>query len=245
MSMLGLLPQRWRTRPGDAHDAEMLAGILETRPVVPAGSGLVLCAGIGSHSLLPFLVAAKSLHGALGRGRFTIVDDGTLTGSDRTTIAHHLGDPPIATRGGIALHGLPAGQSFEPLLAALDGRTGEYWLVADPHCVTLGPVPEIARAIAANRSLHGPGIFGLAAGGPGRPDTDGFLAALDEQGADARDLLLRREASPVALPEERYRANPAKKDLPGCAVAAFGKAGKRAAAAHGAASRIALAALGS
>ncbi|MXO60025.1 hypothetical protein GRI89_10790 [Altererythrobacter salegens] len=244
MSTIGLLPQRWRTRDGDPHQAEALAGVLDTAPLVPSGRGLVLCTRIGTQQLLPALVALKSLQRQLGRGRCVVLDDGTLTGADRTTLAHHLGDPPITPRGSMRLGGFPPGCQWEPLIAALDGRGGEYWLLIDPHAVALGEVPEIARAIAANRSLWGPGLFGLSAGGPRRPDAERIIAALAESDLTAREMLMVREAAPVALPADRYRTNPAQRDLPACALAAFGKPGPRAAAAHAAASRTALAMLG-
>ncbi|WP_305097261.1 hypothetical protein [Croceibacterium aestuarii] len=244
MTMSGLLPQRWRTGPGDPHRAEALAGVLDTPPLVPSGQGLTLCVRIGTQQLLPALVALKSLHGRLGRGRCMVLDAGTLTGADRATLAHHLGDPSIAARSSLHLDGFPPDHGWEPLLAALDGRADTYWLLVDPHAVALGEVTDVVRAIAANRSLCGPGLLGFAAGGPARPDAERVLAAQARTKLAPHALLLGREAAPIPLPPERYRANPAKKDLPACTFAAFGKPGLRSAAAHAAASCTALATLG-
>ena len=114
MRMLGLLPHRWRTQAGDPHRAEELAGVLETAPIAPVTDGLVLCARAGSQTVLPLLVALKSLHHRLGRGRCVVHDDGTLTGADRTALAHHLGDPSIVAPSTCSLRGFPDDEAWEP-----------------------------------------------------------------------------------------------------------------------------------
>ena len=199
------LPQRWRTRPGEAHDAHALVAVLDTPSIAPRTDGLAILARIGSREVLPFLVAAKSLRSRLGRGRIVILDDGTLSGADRTILACHCGDPEILRRDAVPLGGFPAGLGWEPLLAALDRRRGEYGLVLDPLAVASGPVPQVARALGANRSLvAGAALTGFAAGGPARPEAAALFAALGEPAAPARaalDLLMAREAAPVALAE--------------------------------------------
>lgn len=153
MTMSGFLPRRWRTGTDAARHAEAIAGILETPPIAPAQGGPVLISLIGTAAVLPYLVAVKSFHRHLGRGSIAIVDDGTLTGEDRTILAHHCNDPEIIPLKAVKRGPFPAGGEWELLLTILDRRRGHYWIRLDPHTVTLGPVPEIEAAIAGNRSF--------------------------------------------------------------------------------------------
>src|SRR3546814_18986052 len=50
---------------------------------------------IGTEVMTPYLVAAKSLHHHLKRGRMVIMDDGTLTDRDRSVLRQHLDNPRI------------------------------------------------------------------------------------------------------------------------------------------------------
>ena len=56
--------------------------VLATPPLVPADDGVILFSMIGTRVLYPYLVAIKSLHHNLGRGRVVILDDGTLSVDD-------------------------------------------------------------------------------------------------------------------------------------------------------------------
>lgn len=230
MSRTVILPHRWRTGPDDAHDAEAIAGILETPPVPHRADGVAIVARIGTREVLPFLVALKSLHGRLGRGRPVILDNGTLDGADRTILAFHCGDPEILPPRAVSLGGFPSAGDWEPWLAAFDRRRGEYWLLLDPLAVVVESVPQIEQALAANRSLStGPGLAGLAAGGPGRPDPEALFRKLGDRSrpaSAAAHLLMERETAPV--------------ELTGCGIAHFGPEG---ADAHARASKAAIEAL--
>jgi len=136
-----------------AAHAEAIAGILDTPPVISRKDGLVLFTAIGSASLLPAMVAIKSLARPLQRGRVALLDDGTLTAEDRAVLAHHFADPQIFPADSVPMGSFPKGQGWESLLVMLDGRLGEYWLRVSHDSVTLGDVPEIATAIGANRSF--------------------------------------------------------------------------------------------
>ena len=153
MSKVSLLPHRWRTKRDAARHAEAIADILDTPPIVPRQDGLVLFSMIGTAVLLPYLVAVKSLWRELGRGRVAILDDGTLTAQDRAILAHHCGDPELLSIGKVDTQGFPTGGCWERFLTILDNRDREYWIQLDSDTVTLGPVPEVAQAIATNRSF--------------------------------------------------------------------------------------------
>jgi hypothetical protein len=103
--------------------------------------------------LLPYLVAAKSFQSRLGRGRFVILDDGTLTASDGVLLRHHLGDPEIRAIGDVDTGPCPRGGTWERLLTILDLRAGNYVIQLDSDTVTLGDVGEINAAIEAGQSF--------------------------------------------------------------------------------------------
>jgi len=130
-------------------------GVLETPPVVPSeeDDGLILFAMVGRRVLLPFLVAAKSLRQALGRGRFVVMDDGSLTEADRATIEFHLGAPRIIPIASVDTGPCPRGGTWERLLTILDLRAGAYVIQCDSDTLTCGPLPEVTAAIASGRSF--------------------------------------------------------------------------------------------
>lgn len=153
MNMDSLLPHRWRAKREAGRHNEAILGVLETPPIRPARDGLVIFSMIGTGVLLPYLVAVKSLWSQLQRGRIAILDDGTLTASDRAVLAVHCGDPQILRLEDVPRGPFPQGGCWERLLTILDHRAGEYWLQLDSDTVTLGPVWELTRAIDSNRSF--------------------------------------------------------------------------------------------
>ncbi|MFM6950531.1 MAG: hypothetical protein ACKOW1_05870 [Novosphingobium sp.] len=127
--------------------------VLATPPARARKDGVVIFSMIGTRVLLPYLVAAKSFQAQLGRGRFAILDDGTLTEADKAVLAHHLDDPVIMPIAAVGTGPCPRGGTWERLLTILDLRETEYVIQLDSDTVTLGAVPEVQSAIAAGRSF--------------------------------------------------------------------------------------------
>lgn len=130
-----------------------IRAVLDTPPIVPRDDGVILFSMMGTRVLLPYLVAAKSLHANLGRGRFVILDDGTLDDADRAVLARHLGEPRIIRIADVDTGECPRGGTWERLLTVLDLRRADYVIQFDSDTVTLAHVPEIAAAIDAGRSF--------------------------------------------------------------------------------------------
>jgi hypothetical protein len=127
--------------------------VLDTPPVVPRDDDVILFSMIGRRVLLPFLVAAKSLHAHLGRGRFVLLDDGSLSGEDRALLGRHLGDPDILSIHEIETRGCPRGGTWERLLTIVDLRERHYVIQFDSDTVTCGALPEVQAAIDGGRSF--------------------------------------------------------------------------------------------
>ncbi len=128
-------------------------GILDTAPIVAAEDGVILFSMIGTAVLIPYLVALKSLHFHLRRGRVVLLNDGTLTPADRAILAHHCNNPVILEKADIDPSPCPRDNCWERLVAILDRRADAYVIQLDSDTVTTGPVPEILTAIGANRSF--------------------------------------------------------------------------------------------
>jgi hypothetical protein len=210
MTLLGFLPKRWRPNEDVARHAETIVGVLHTAPIEPSGGGPSIVSTLGTAEVLPYLVAIKSLHRQLGRGRVVIVDDGTLTGEDRAILAHHCGDPEIVPHSAVRRGSFPADALWAGILTVLDRRNGQYWIMLDPHTVTRGPVPEIEQALASNRSLSTAGnchgIAGFAAGAGGRALAAAFMAEFGDhlEPDKAADFLLSNEPEAIELPAASY-----------------------------------------
>lgn len=127
--------------------------VLASAPVRAADDGVILFSMIGTRVVLPYLVAAKSLHARLGRGRFAILDDGTLTEADKDLLARHLDHPEIRSIHAVDTGAAPRGGCWERLLTLLELRRDAYVIQLDSDTVTLGPVEEITQAIAAGRNF--------------------------------------------------------------------------------------------
>lgn len=127
--------------------------VLATPPILPTKDPVLIFSMIGTAVLLPYLVAVKSFHARLGIGRVAILDDGSLTAADRAVLAHHLANPPILPIGAVNTGACPTGGTWERLVTLLDMTANDYVVQLDSDTVTVGDVPEVVRAIAANRSF--------------------------------------------------------------------------------------------
>ncbi len=127
--------------------------IFSTPPVRARRDGVVLFSMIGTEVLIPYLVAAKSLHHHLRRGRFVIMDDGTLTARDKALLGDHLDSPVILPIKDVDVGPCPNGGTWERLLTLLDMAADDYVIQLDSDTVTTGPVPEVIDAIEANASF--------------------------------------------------------------------------------------------
>lgn len=152
MTLMDIIAAIGRKAGQWAHD-RAVQGILDTPPLISHEDGVILFSMIGTAVLLPYLVAVKSLHLHLRRGRIVLLDDGTLTAADRALLALHCDNPEIIGKQDVDTTPCPQGNCWERLISILDRRSGDFVIQLDSDTVTTGPVPEIAAAIDANRSF--------------------------------------------------------------------------------------------
>ena len=153
------VPRRWYGLDGPTALLEASMGVLETPPCPPDPHGPLLFAAIRAADVPAFLLVAKSFARAIERGRFAVLEDGSLTGEDRALLAHHCGDPQI-------LMGRADNAPFPSILewqgiAALLGRHETcYRIYLDMGRVALDAPSEVRDAIGRNRGFRGPGSEG-------------------------------------------------------------------------------------
>ena len=146
----------------ELHFNRTVRAVLAAPPVRSADDGVVIFSMIGTRVLLPYLVAAKSLHAQLGRGRFAILDDGTLTPNDKRLLDLHLDKPELRSIAAVDVGDCPRGGCWERLLTLLELRRDNYVIQLDSDTVTLGRVDEIAQAIDQRRDFTLRGEAGSA-----------------------------------------------------------------------------------
>jgi hypothetical protein len=147
------VPHRWRAAVASRRHDFHARAVLTTPPIRAADDGVVIFSMMGTRVLLPYLVAVKSLWNEVRRGRIVILDDGTLTSEDRATLAVHCDQPEIIPIASVDTLSFPTGGCWERLLTIIDRSRKEYWIQLDSDTVTIGPVPEVTAAIAAQRSF--------------------------------------------------------------------------------------------
>ena len=147
------LPQRLIRKLRERRFAQAARAVRRTPPVVAADDGVVIFSMIGTRVVDPYLIAAKSLHARLRRGRFVILDDGTLTAADKALLAEHLDRPDIRRIAAVDSGDCPRGGCWERLLTLLELRRDAYVIQLDSDTVTLGPVDEVSAAIAEGRNF--------------------------------------------------------------------------------------------
>jgi hypothetical protein len=198
--------------------------VLATPPIVPTADRLVLFSMIGTRVLLPYLVAVKSLHARLGIGRVVLLDDGTLTAADRAILARHCGDPVIGMMRDVDTGACPKQGCWERLLALLAMTADDYVIQLDSDTVTIGDVPEVRDAIAANRSFT---LLGDAeAGERGILSLLQFMAAYHPDGSGAEATGATHVQQAIEERWDRYPDPAAHRYLRGCAgFAGFARGG--------------------
>ena len=178
--------------------------VLSTSPARVREDGVVIFSMIGTRVLLPYLVAAKSFQAQLGRGRFAILDDGTLTAADKEVLAHHLGNPPITPIASVDTGPCPRGGTWERLLTILDLRQGDYVIQIDSDVVALGPVGEVAAA----QGKAAPGGEGRALAEAFSQEAERLLGAdyWAEWGSEqvTSNFVVANEPEARLLPYDRY-----------------------------------------
>lgn len=134
--------------------ARECAGVLETRPVdLEPGAGFALLSQIRHDDLLMYLLAVKSFCGRLRPEAIYVVDDGTLTAEDRSTLKRHLPGHSLLGLSDHASEECPRGGTWERLLSIGHLVPRHFVIQLDADTLTLGPLDEVAGCIREGRGF--------------------------------------------------------------------------------------------
>lgn len=129
------------------------AGVLKTRPLQMTPSNLIFCSMASHADLTKYLLAFKSLYVRIGHGSAVVIDDGSLTASDREVISHHLPSVRFIALQSIRTAPCPRGGCWERLLTITELCRDHYVIQVDSDTLTVGDVEEVAECVRQNRSF--------------------------------------------------------------------------------------------
>ncbi len=143
---------RLRRAFGYALFRRLVAPVARTPPLAITDSPVRILTQLQPRDLWLYLVAAKTFYPRLGHGRFVLLLDPDLPPAARALLQHHLGgavefrrveevDTGRCQRGGV----------WERLITCLELARDHYVIQLDADTLSLGPLPEVAAAVAAGR----------------------------------------------------------------------------------------------
>jgi hypothetical protein len=122
----------------------------ETPPLVASDPELVMLSMLNCNHVTMYLIAAKTVYQRLGRGRFLVIDDGSLTEVQRARIRRHLPLVDFVPIASIDRGGLPRGGTWERLALIAELTEHAYVVQMDADTLARDRIPEVVRQIAAN-----------------------------------------------------------------------------------------------
>ena len=149
--------------------AFLVRSIYKTPPLVMADGPVCFVSQLCHRDVAAYLVALKSVYPSLSVGRVCIVDDGSLTGTDKQHLKAHVPLLEIIPVNHARLSGVPVGgawERFATLISVVEG--GEYAVQLDADLLALSHTADVARAVASAQ----PFILTGLAGGEDAPPTE-------------------------------------------------------------------------
>jgi len=128
--------------------------LLRTPPVHSSDDRLTIVSMLCHGEIVMYLLAVKSFCAQLDRSpKVVILDDGSLTQSDRDTLYLHLPEARIVPIAEVPPDRCPKGSCWERLLLISDLVKESYVVQLDSDTLTAGPIAEVRNCIDANRSF--------------------------------------------------------------------------------------------
>ena len=128
--------------------AHACRGILRTPPVlIDPQSSMVVLSQLPHKDVLLFLLALKSFTRRIPPRAVYVVDDGTMTASDRATLAEHIPGVTLLDRAGFRSASCPEGGTWERLLAISVLVRDSYVVQLDSDTLTVGSIDEVRDCV--------------------------------------------------------------------------------------------------
>ena len=128
--------------------ARACRGVLQAGPVrMDPASGLVVLSQLQHKDVLLFLLALKSFAKHVRPSAVCVVDDGSLTTSDRSELTRHVPGLTLPEPADFRSVDCPIGGTWERLLAIATLVRDRYVVQLDSDTLTLGPIAEVRGCI--------------------------------------------------------------------------------------------------
>jgi FkbM family methyltransferase len=175
----------------------MIAGILETKPLVVKDAPWAIVSMVAKRDVPMYLVAMKSFYPKIGRGKIVAIIDRDMPQILRDTLSAHLVGIEFVILEDIPTEPCQRGGTWERLLYCLDRSETEYTIQLDADTLTMGDdLQEVLNCLETNRA------FTMA---------DGFLRV---SLAEAADLAQATPSNYIGIASEAmFDRYPGKEDL--------------------------------
>lgn len=138
--------EEWRHR-------RVIARVLGTPPLPVSESGTLVFSQLCAKDLPLYLLAAKTFARHTGLRRFAVLDDGSLSPADHSTLQHHLPGLRIIPISAVAPRSTPARGCWERLLMLVELARDEYVIQLDADTLTLAPLKQLVAAVHSGRAF--------------------------------------------------------------------------------------------
>src|SRR3974390_1739398 len=177
-------------------------GVLSTAPLQINGNSPLFLSQICHQDVTAYLLAIKSLYLAIGQGRVMVVNDGSLTTSDISTLHKHIPELKVLDIASIGTGSCPRGGTWERLVKIVELTAEHYVIQADADTLVSGPIPEVIQCWRENKSF----LLGTGSGQSVLPAAiTAGLARKRLAGATRKSVGTLAEAALDVLPETRAR----------------------------------------
>jgi FkbM family methyltransferase len=132
----------------------MIAGILETKPLVLEDAPWAIVSMVAKRDVPMYLVAMKSFYPKIGRGKIVAIIDRDTPQILRDTLTAHLVGIEFAILEDIPTDSCQRGGTWERLLYCLDRSVTEYTIQLDADTLTMSKdLQEVVDCVQANQAF--------------------------------------------------------------------------------------------
>lgn len=125
-----------------------LQEILETLPVQCRNDGCLVLSLLCHRDLWMYLLSVKSFDRFFGRGRYVVLNDGSLTSKDISILNNHISGLEICSAENFVDNRCPRNCSWERLLCASEYMKDYYVIILDSDVITQQPVQEVQDCVS-------------------------------------------------------------------------------------------------
>lgn len=152
MSMQSLAPVR---RFIDQKRFDWVArGVLETPPIEPREGPLVIVSMVCHRDLLMYFLAIKTFYRRVGFGSIVVIDDGSLTATDKELIRHHVKPAEIVAASTLSSPACPTYISWKKLFCIANFIRDNFVIQLDSDTLTVASdLTEVRNFVLSDTSF--------------------------------------------------------------------------------------------